>query len=240
MAHETHNKRPRDHTNLPLEIFVISLTILPFFLLAYFYSSLPDRVPLFMKLNGEVAVWAEKSVMSVFRVPLMAVVTQVVCFLMKYGTVQSQADAPLAAVHSKLHEQYLRLSTGVWDWFRWTVAFKMSAESLNTVFLSIARFNFLAQPAFIITAVATLIGAAGALFYLYRLLVVARQMKQQFPNENRRESIDKRRVYAGAFYFNRLDSALFVSKYGVNFANIRAWVLIACAVAYPLLVFLPG
>ena len=39
---------------MPLEIFVITLTIRSFFLLAYFYSTLPDRVPLFMKLNGEV------------------------------------------------------------------------------------------------------------------------------------------------------------------------------------------
>src|SRR5688572_5081199 len=143
MAHESHNKRLRNYTNLPLEIFVISLSILPFFLLAYFYSALPDRVPLFMKLNGDVAVWEEKSVLSVFRVPLMAVVTQVVCLLMKYGAVHSEAVAPLARDHSKLQEQYLSLSTGVWDWFRWTVAFKMSAESLNTIFLSIASLNFL-------------------------------------------------------------------------------------------------
>ncbi|MCA1575810.1 MAG: hypothetical protein LC794_00440 [Acidobacteria bacterium] len=235
-----HNRRLRDYTNLPLEIFVISLSILPFFLLAYFYSALPDRVPLFMKLNGEVAVWGEKSAMSVFRVPLMAVVTQVFCLLMKYGAVHSQAVAPLALDHSALQERYLSLSTGVWDWFRWTVAFKMSAESLNTIFLSIARFNFLSQPAFIITVVATLIGVAGALFYLYRLLGVAREMKKQFPNEDVRRPVDKRLVYAGAFYFNRSDSALFVSKYGFNFANVRAWVFIACVIAYPLLVFLPG
>jgi uncharacterized membrane protein len=240
MAPESHNKRLRDYTNLPLEIFVVTLTILPFLLLAYFYPVLPDRVPLFMKLNGEVAVWGEKSVLSVFRVPLMAVVTQVVCSLMKYGAVQSQGPAPLALDHSGLQERYLSLSTGVWDWFRWTVAFKMSAESLSTIFLSVPRFNFLAQPAFFVTGIAALIGVIGALFYLYRLLVVAREMKKQFSNENLRRTVDKRRVYAGAFYFNPLDSALFVSKYGFNFANVWAWVFIACVVAYPLLVFLPG
>ena len=113
-------------------------------------------------------------------------------------------------------------------------------ESLNTIFLSIARFSFLSQPAFIITAVATLIGVIGALLYLYRLLGVAREVKKKFPNENVRSSVDRRRVYANAFYFNRADSALFVSKYGVNFANVRAWLFSACVIAYPLLVFLPG
>jgi uncharacterized membrane protein len=235
-----HNKRLRNYTNLPLEIFVISLTILPFFLLAYFYSALPDRVPLFMKLNGEVAVWGEKSVLSVFRVPLMAVVTQVFCLLMKYGAVHSQAVAPLALDHSGLQERYLSLSTRMWDWFRLTVAFKMSVEFLNTIFLVTPRFNFLSRPAFLATAIATVIGVIGALLYLYRLLVVARKMKKQLPNEDVRRPVDKRRVYAGAFYFNPSDSALFVSKYGFNFANVRAWGLIACVIAYPLLVFLPG
>lgn len=235
-----HNKRLRNYTNLPLEIFVISVSILPFFLLAYFYSALPDRVPLFMKLNGEVAVWGQKSVMSVFRVPLMAVVTQVFCLLMKYGAVHLPAVTPLTLDHSGLHERYLSLSAGVWDWFRLTVAFKMSAEFLSTIFLVTPRFNFLSRPAFLATAIATLIGVIGALLYLYRLLVVAREMKKQFPNENARRPVDKRSVYAGAFYFNRSDSALFVSKYGFNFANVRAWIFIACVIAYPLLVFLPG
>ena len=81
----------RDYTNIPFEIFVVVFSILPFFALAYFYSVLPERVPVFLSLNGDVKTWAEKSVLSVFRVPLMAVVTQIVCLLMKYGTVQSKA-----------------------------------------------------------------------------------------------------------------------------------------------------
>ena len=48
--------RLRDYTNIPFEIFIAVFTILPFLLLAYFYSVLPDRVPLFMHLNGEVAL----------------------------------------------------------------------------------------------------------------------------------------------------------------------------------------
>lgn len=72
------SQRLGDYTSIAFEICVAALTALPFFVLAYFYPALPDRVPLFMKLNGDVAVWGEKSWLSVFRVPLMAVVTQVV------------------------------------------------------------------------------------------------------------------------------------------------------------------
>jgi len=233
--------RSRDYTNIPFEIFISLFSILPFFLLAYFYPVLPDRVPLFMKLNGEVAVWVEKSVASVFRVPLMAVVTQVVCLLMKYGTVQSNVPAPheIAIEQTNLQERYLSLGAGLWDWFRWAVAFKMSAESLDTIFLSLERFKFLSRPTFIITAAAALLGVAGALFYVYRLLVVRREMKEKFPGAEVQRPVDARRVYGGVLYFNPSDPALFVRKYVFNFANKWAWVFIACIIAYPLLVFSP-
>jgi uncharacterized membrane protein len=233
--------RLRDYTKIPFEIFIAAFSLLPFFVLAYFYSVLPDRVPLFMKFNGEVALWAEKSVLSVFRVPLMAVVTQVVCLLMKYGTAQINGVAPLegAVEQTKLQEQYLSLNAGLWDWFRWAVAFKMSAESLDTIFLSLERFKFLSRPAFIITASAAVLGVAGALFYGYRLLVVRREMKEKFGDARAHKPVDERRVYGGFLYFNPSDSALFAHKYVFNLANKWAWVFIACIIAYPLLVFLP-
>ena len=99
------------------------------------------------------------------------------------------------------------------------------------------RFNFLSSPTYLITAIATLLGVAGALFYLYRLLVVTRDMKKQSIVLGK--PADPLRVYGGVFYFNRSDSALFVRKYGFNFANLWVWVFIACISAYPLLVFLP-
>ena len=64
-----------------------------FSVLAYFYQSLAAQVPLFLNLSGEVETWAEKSVLSVFRVPLLAFITQVVLLLVKYGTVQTRAVA---------------------------------------------------------------------------------------------------------------------------------------------------
>jgi uncharacterized membrane protein len=227
--------------HLKFEIFIVAFTVLPFFILAYFYPLLPERVPQFLTLTGEVATWAEKSVISVFRVPLMAVLTQIVCVLMRYGTLQSGALASLeiASEQSKLQERYLQLNAGLWDWFCWTVAFKMSAESLSTVFLSLERLKFLARPTFVITAMASLIGIAGALFYLYRLLAVKRDMKARFGDEYVPKSVDTRRVYAGVLYFDPSDPALFVSKYIFNFANKWAWVFIACIITYPLLVFLP-
>jgi len=142
-------------------------------------------------------------------------------------------------MHHYLEEQYLGLNAGLWDWFRWAAAFKMSAASLDTVFLSLERFKFLSRPAFIVTAIAALLGVGGALFYGYRLLVVRGEMKEKFGNAKVQQPINIRCVYGGVLYFNASDSALFAGKYVFNFGNKWAWVLIGCIIAYPLLVFLP-
>lgn len=232
----TESPRLRDYTTIPFEIFIAVFTILPFFVLAYFYPVLPDRVPLFLTLNGEVAEWAGKSVLSVFRVPLMAVVQQLVLLLVKYGTIQSRAKVPVELV--KLRAESLNLNARLWDWFRWTVAFKMSAEFVHTILLSY-DFRSASRVVFIITASAALIGVGGALFYVYRLLVVSRKTKKQFGDLKLEKPIDKRYVYARVLYFNPSDPDLFSGKYIFNFANRWAWVFIACIIAYPLLVFWP-
>lgn len=225
-------RRLRNYTSIPFEIFVVAFTVLPFLVLAYFYPAM-QRVPLFLNLSGEVQTWTEKSVLSVFRVPLMAVILQVVCVLMKYGMVQFR-PSKIDLGRTKLLEQYADLNAGLWDWFRWTIALKMMAESLDTIFLSLERFKFLSRLAFVTSAVATAIGVVGALFYVYRMLAVRREMKQQ---SIAARAVDMRHVYGGILYFNRSDSTLFAGNYIFNFGNKWAWVFIACFVAYPLLAF---
>jgi uncharacterized membrane protein len=231
----------RDYTNIPFEIFIVLFSLLPFLALAYFYPVLPQRVPMFVNLSGEVATWADKSVLSVFRVPLMALDTQVVCLLMKYATVSSETMTSRESLkgQAEYRERYLRLNVGLWDWFRCGVAVKVSAASLDTIFLSIERFKFLSRPAFAISALAALLSIAAALFYAYRLLRLRRAMKEKFGLVKFSRPIDARSVYGGVFYFSPSDSALFVSKYIFNFANKWSWVFIACLIAYPLLVFMP-
>ncbi len=230
----------RNYRNIKFEILIVTLSLVPFLVLTYFYAELPERLPMFLNLKGEVITWTSKSALSVFRLPLMAVVIQVICLLMKYGSVQSASFAPLEVGigKTKLQEQYLGFSVGLWDWLRWTVGIKMGAESLDTIFLSLERFKFLSRSAFIISAVAAALGVVGALFYGYRLLAVRREMKRKFVDVTRKP-VDKRHVYGGILYFNRSDSALFVSRYSFNFGNKWSWVFVACIIAYPLLVLWP-
>jgi uncharacterized protein DUF1648 len=176
------SRRLRDYTNIKFEILIVTLTLVPFLVLAYFYAELPEQLPMLLNLKGEPISWVQKSAISVFRLPLMAVVIQVICLAMKYGTLQSAAGAPLEIdiAQAKLQEQYLGFSVGLWDGLRWAAAVKMCAESLDTIFLSLERFKFLSRPAFIISAVAAALGVVAALFYGYRLLAVRREMKRKF------------------------------------------------------------
>lgn len=232
----------RDYTSIPFELFIALFSILPFFALAYFYPLLPERVPLFMNLNGTVAVWGEKSWLSVYRVPLMAVITQVFCLLMKYGTLQSEAALPAAGGgdYQPLRQQLARLNVGLWDWFRSIVAFKMSASSLNTIFLSIERFEFLSRPTFIFTFIAALMSVAGGIIYAYRMMKLKRLVKERFGDLREEKRVDAGKVYGRILYFNPSDPAFFVNGYVFNFANKWVYVFIACILAYPLLVFLPA
>ena len=191
--------RLSEYTNIWVEIFVAAFTILPFLVLTYFYTALPERVPLFMNLNGEVAVWGGKSLLSVFRVALTAAVTQVVCLLMKYSVLQSAValTAEEADDYARLYKRSTVLSASLWDWFRCLVALKMSAATLDTIFLSIERFKFLSKPAFIITFIVALLSIPVGLFYGYRLLILKRKMKDRLVEANARKPVDAGCVYGG-------------------------------------------
>ena len=55
------------------------------------------------------------------------------------------------------------------DWFRCIAALKMSAATLDTIFLSVERFKFLSKPAFVITFIVALLSySRSRLFYGYR------------------------------------------------------------------------
>src|SRR3982751_569785 len=98
------------------EVFIVVLTVLPILILIYFYPLLPDRVPEYLKLNGEVQVWGRKSFMSVFRLPLMAIDLQVLCILTKHAA---------------------RQRTLVIDWLSAFIAIKLAHSSLGGVFFRI-------------------------------------------------------------------------------------------------------
>ncbi|MGI1659447.1 MAG: hypothetical protein ACRKFN_10755 [Desulfitobacterium sp.] len=65
-------------------VFALSafISILPFPLLTLLYDLIPAQVPLFVDLAGNPTVMASKSLLSVFRLPTMGLMIQVICIAM--------------------------------------------------------------------------------------------------------------------------------------------------------------
>jgi len=234
------NGETNKYINGWFEIFIVVSTLLPFLVLACFYPQLPDRVPLFMNLRGEVEVWTDKNLLSVFRVPLMAVVTQIFCLLMRQESLPDKKMLPGNAPEelTALHEKSAVLSVNLWDWFRVVVAFKVSTASIFDVFLGFESLRILTKTVFVLTGIVSLSSIVAALVYGYRWFKVKSEIKTKFGDLKFLKPIETEKVY-GTFYSNPADSAMFHSKYIFNFGNKRTYVFIACIVVYPLLVFAP-
>jgi uncharacterized membrane protein len=238
MSADPSPNRFRDHTNVIFEAFILSFTVLPILVLIYFYPQLPERVPEYLNLHGEVEVWGRKSLASVFRLPLMAVDMQMLCLLMKYGLWQSGVVRPLQPGETYTLES-LKLSSRLWDWFRALIAFKWGASSLEVIFLTNDRLHSLATAMRTISWAAAVLGIIGSGFYFYRLILVNRKSRQMGAESRANEQSRPPQPNAGIFYYNVHDPSLFVKKYGLNFANKWAYVFLLCLLCLPLLMFLP-
>jgi uncharacterized membrane protein len=233
--------RFRDHTNLPFEVFVAAFTVLPILVLIYFYPMLPERVPEYLNLHGEVEVWGRKGFASVFRLPLMAIDLQILCLLMKYcvwqgSSVQSTENTETPAIYRR---ESFKLSLSLMDWFRAFVAIKLGASSLEVIFFSIERFHFLTTATRVTSWAASILGVAGAVFYGYRLLILNRKQKEAGGYAKVPRQTDKSHLHGGIFYYNRADPSWFTDKYLPNFGNKWIYVFFVSLLCLPLLMLWP-
>jgi uncharacterized membrane protein len=237
----TQSPRLRDYTNLPFEIFIASFTVLPILVLIYFYPLLPERVPEYLNLHGEVEVWGQRGFASVFRLPLMAIDLQVLCLLTRYGAWQGNLVQPAedSQALANYRRESLKLSVSLFDWLRAFIAIKLGASSLEVIFFSIERFHFLTTITRVTSWAASILGATGAVFYGYRLLMLNRKLKEVSGHANIRRQTDSSHLHGGIFYYNTEDPSWFTDKYLPNFGNRWVYVFMACLLCLPLLMFWP-
>ena len=216
----------RATSNLLFELFILACTVLPILILIYWYPSLPDRVPEYLTLRGEVSTWSQKSVASVFRLPLMAIDLQALCLLAKYGV--WQAGVSKTDLDS---DRSSRLTFALVDWLRAFIAVKLCTSSLEAIVFSVERYQHLSVLTRAISWASSLAGIVIALWYLFRLL--KHEGKQQ-PGESGSEGSAK-----SATYFDPADPAWLSSNHRVNFGNKWTYVFLLCLTALPLLMFWP-
>jgi uncharacterized membrane protein len=230
-----------DYTNIPFEVFIATFTVLPIVVLIYFYPVLPQSIPEYLNLRGEVEVWGRKSFASVLRLPLMAIDLQMLCLLMKYGLWHGQIGYTFESTEKyKIdREESLKLQMSLWDWFRALIAVKLGASSLEVIFLSIELFHFLSTVVRVISWTAAILGIAGIVFYGYRLVMVDRKLKEAGGKYKAAQQIDSSHLHGGILYYNPADPSLFKDKYLFNFANKWVYLFLGCLLCLPLLMFLP-
>jgi uncharacterized membrane protein len=226
------DRRPtyfRDQTSPLFEIFVWAFTLLPVLILIYFYPSLPERVPEYLNLHGDVEVWGHKSLVSVFRLALMGIDMQLLCLLTKYGLLVGGRGS----VESR------SLAGRLFDWFRVLIVFKLGASALDVIFFSYPNFRFLATVVRTISWTAAILGIAGGCYYSYRLLAASRQVKLVEGPAKVADQNYATHLRGRVFYYNRHDPSMFVDKHLFNLANKWVYVFILCLVCLPLLMFWP-
>jgi hypothetical protein len=144
----------RKNSNPYVEIVIAVFTLLPIPLLVYFYPSLPDRVPEYMDLAGNVVQWGAKTFLSVFRLPLMAFDIQILCLLTKFVIRPGPND---------------RLVAKLIDWLRIFAAIKLAASSVEPIAYGIERFQFLSTATRATSWVTSAIGVIGVCYYAWQL-----------------------------------------------------------------------
>ena len=226
----------RSHTNVLFELFIATLVLLPFLILIYFYPSLPERIPEYLNLHGDVEVWGRKSWFSVFRLPLMALDLQLLTVFMKYGLWQKYAMQPHQPSET-LASKSLRLLDGSVEWLRAMVAIKLFVSSIEVIFLTNDKFKSLAIATRAISWISSILGVIGAGFCFYAMFKLRR--KRPAAGVRRNQSPDQMHVRGGIFYYNSADPSLFADKYLFNFANKWLYVFLVCLLCLPLLMFLP-
>jgi hypothetical protein len=103
-----------------LAILSIIITISPIVLLAVLYQSLPDKITGFVDVHGNPAVLINKNILSVFRLPLMGLCLQVVCFTMAFLPLDKKQDK----------------NEVLWLMVALAAALKMSLTSMEIVYMN--------------------------------------------------------------------------------------------------------
>jgi uncharacterized membrane protein len=215
-----------DFSNLWMETAIILLTVAPFAVLAFYYSQLPDVVPIHWNLAGEVDGWAEKDFSSVFFLPILAAYLQIFWIILKQDIIQARFRVPaeLAEQILSLKEISLQSSVGMIDWCRIFCGVLLGTASLLIV-------SSIAAP-----SIATILNVsvwaslvlllAGMAFYIYRMILASREIKSLTGQITFQTADEMQGWTNGLFYYNPKDAAFMVEKpggvgYTINFAHKR-------------------
>lgn len=128
----------------------VILTISPFILLPILYDSIPQQVPAFVDIKGNPTLMMNKSIFSVFRLPLMGIMTQIACYTMYSVKLECEKE----------NNQLLWISVS------FLAALKMSFTSMEVLIYNNSEMLNVFR---IIVLIVVCIAVVGIVFYGYSL-----------------------------------------------------------------------
>ncbi len=231
----------RDFTKLWLETVIVLLTIAPFAVLVFYYSQLPDIVPIHWNAVGEADGFAKKDFSSVYFISTLAVILQIFLIVLKQDIIQARFRVPAEQAEKiiSLKEISLSANIGMVDWCRLNVGILLGTVSL----LVLSSIFPVADALNILTWTSLVILLSGMAFYLYRMILVNREIKSLTGQITFQTADEMNGWRDGLFYFNPQDTAFMVEKpggvgYTINFAHRKAMLYLTLMFLPVLLTFL--
>ncbi len=228
-------RRLRDFTNFWFELAVIVLAIAPFAVLIFYYSSLPDVVPIHWNAAGEADGWAKKDFSSVFFMPVLAAFLQIFWITLKQDIIKARFRVPAEQAEKvlSLKEISLQANVGMVDWCRLICGVLLGTVAL--LVLSTIAPPTVAAALNIFTWASLVLMLSGMAFYLYRMILVNREIKALTGQITFQTAAEMEGWTDGLFYYNPQDAAFMVEKpggvgYTMNFAHERALLYLALIV----------
>lgn len=225
----------RDFTKLWFETTIILLIIAPFAVLAFYYTQLPDVVPIHWNVAGEADGFAKKGLSIVFFIPLLSAFLQVFLVIFKQDIIQARFRVPADQAEKvlSLKEISLQANVGLVDWCRLNIAVLLGTVGSLTLTSILPVAVFLN----ILTWTSLLILLSGLGFYIYRIILVNREIKSLTGQITFQTADEMKGWTDNLFYYNPNDMAFMIEKpggigYTVNFANKRVFFYLS-------LIFLP-
>lgn len=233
-----------DYTSYVLEAMIGPLVIVPFFVLAYYYPALPERVPVHWGLGGIPDRWAAKTLSTVFFLPVLALYLQSWFLLLKHDLVHAKMTVPaeLAEVYLDAKEKLVVAVTRMMDWMRGLIAIILGIVSMFVLLSTIESLVDLMPLANVLAWPLLGLLLVMVFYYLYRFMAINNALEKVTGNSNvQRESEADKWSSGGLFYYNPDDPALIVEKrdglgYTYNFAGRGIRLRLAFLALIPIIV----
>ena len=225
-------RRLRDFSNFWVEFAVIASAIIPFAILTFYYSSLPDVVPIHWNAAGEADGWAKKDFSSVFFLPILGTFLQIFLIILKRDIIKARFRVPAEQAEKilSLKEISLQANVGMVDWCRLVCGVLLGTVAL--LVLSTIAPPSIAAALNIFTWAILVLMLSGMAFYLYRMILVNREIKALTGQITFQTAAEMEGWTDGLFYYNPQDAAFMIEKpggvgYTMNFAHKRALLYLA-------------